>query len=89
MANFMKSHRSKLPPPPSIHESTDNLSAPEHAPTGKIDGRSLRATGRTLQLSTRVSEGFHRELKLYAVQNKLKLNELLELSFAALKRERA
>ena len=89
MANFTKPHRPKLPPPPSIDESTDNLSAPEHAPVGKIDGRTLRATGRTLQLSTRVSEGFHREIKLYAVRNKLKLNELLELSFEALKRERA
>jgi len=69
-------------------ELTDNLSAPEHAPVARIDGRSLRATGRTQQLSTRVTEAFHRDLKLYAVQHKLKLNELLELSFEALKRER-
>ena len=86
MANFPKTPKPKLPPPPSLHEATDNLSAPEHAPTGKIDGRSLRATGRTLQLSTRVTEAFHHELKLYAVKHKLKLNELLERSFEALKK---
>jgi len=86
MANFAKPHRSKLPPPPSPSETTDNLSAPEHAPTGRVDGRTLRATGRTLQLSTRVSAAFHHELKMYAVKHKLKLNELLELSFEALKK---
>lgn len=86
MANFSKPHRTKLPPPPTAQEATDNLQAPEHAPIRSVDGRSLRATGRTLQLSTRVTEKFHQELKLYAVQHKLKLNELLELSFEALKR---
>ncbi|SNT42841.1 hypothetical protein SAMN05421770_11435 [Granulicella rosea] len=86
MANFTKPQRSKLPPPPALNEATDNLRAPEHAPLGVVDGRTLRATGRTQQLSTRVTEAFHRELKVYAVQHKLKLNELLEMSFEAFKR---
>lgn len=89
MANFVK--RSKLPAPPSIEEASDNLRAPEHAPAEVapyVDGRTLRATGRTQQFSTRVSETFHHEFKMYAVKHKTKLNVLLEEAFAALKRER-
>lgn len=89
MANFPK--KPKLPPPPPPEEATNNLSQPEHAPAEAapyVDGRSLRATGRTLQFSTRVTEKFHHEFKLYAVQHKTKLNVLLEEAFAALKKQR-
>ena len=86
MANFPK--RSKLPAPPTPIETKNNLSAPEMAPLSQTDGRSLRATGRTEQINTRVSETFHHELKIYSARHKLKMNELLEMGFAALRRER-
>ena len=58
------------------------VTAPETAPT---DGRSAKATGRTHQLATRVKVDFYDELKLYAAQHRLKLVEVLEQAFIALK----
>ena len=81
MADFKKLRRN-LPPPPAATEASANLQAPETAPT---DGRSARATGRTKQLATRVTEEFYDELRLYAAQNRLKLVQVLELGFEALK----
>ena len=63
MANFSKLARRNLPPPPTEAEAPDNLQAPETAPEPGADGRSLRATGRTKQLATRVREDFHEELR--------------------------
>ena len=74
--------RRNLPAPPLASEAPANLSQPELAPS---DGRSARATGRTKQLATRVREDFHDELKVYAANHRLKLVEVLELAFAALK----
>jgi len=81
MADFKKLRRN-LPPPPTPAEAPDNLMAPEAAP---MDGRSARATGRTKQLATRVTEQFHDDLRLYAAQHRLKLVEVIELGHAALK----
>jgi hypothetical protein len=81
MADFKKLRRN-LPPPPSASEAPANLASPETAPT---DGRSLRATGRTKQLATRVREEFHTELKLFAAKHRLKLVEVLEQGHEALK----
>jgi hypothetical protein len=81
MADFSKVRRN-LPPPPTAAEMSSNLSAPEVAP---IDGRSKRATGRTKQLATRVTNDFHDELRLYAAKHRLKLVEVLEQAFEALK----
>jgi hypothetical protein len=93
MADFTKSRRSKLPPPPAPSEAKDNLTQPEHAPvpepTPWVDGRTLRATGRTTQFTTRVTSEFLKEIKLFAVKHDLNLNEVLEKAFAALKREMA
>ncbi len=50
-----------------------------------MDGRSLRATGRTKQLATRVREDFYDELKVYAATHRMKMVEVLERSFEALK----
>jgi hypothetical protein len=80
MADFKKLRRN-LPPPTSA-EATANLQAPEAAPA---DGRSARATGRTHQLATRVREEFYDELRLYAARHRLKLVEVLEQAFEALK----
>lgn len=81
MADFKKLRRN-LPPPPTAAEAPDNLKAPESAP---IDGRSARATGRTKQLATRVTEAFHDDLRIYAAKHRLKLVEVLELGHEALK----
>ncbi len=85
MADFKKL-RKRLPAPPSQDEAAANLHAPETAPA---DGRSARATGRTKQLATRVREDFHDELKVYAAQRRLKLVQVLEQAFAALKEKDA
>jgi hypothetical protein len=86
MANFGKLSRTKLPPPPPPSEVTNNLSQPEHA--NYVDGRSLRATGRTTQFTTRITEELQTEIKVYAAQERMKLNELLEEAFIALKEKR-
>ena len=85
MANFSKLARRNLPPPPTEAEAPDNLQAPETAPEPGADGRSLRATGLTKQLATRVREDFHEELRVYAATHRLKLVEVLEQAFEALK----
>lgn len=81
MADFKKLRRN-LPAPPTAAEAQVNLKAPEVAPT---DGRSTRATGRTHQLATRVRVEFYDEVRLYAAQHRLKLVEVLEQAFEALK----
>lgn len=85
MADFKKLARRNLPSPPTEAEAPANLTAPETAPT---DGRSLRATGRTKQLATRVREELYDEMKVYAAQHRLKLVQVLELGFEALKAKR-
>lgn len=85
MADFKKL-RGRLPAPPSQDEAAANLQAPETAPA---DGRSARATGRTKQLATRVREDFYDELKVYAAQRRLKLVQVLEQAFIALKEKDA
>jgi hypothetical protein len=87
MANFKKA--SCLPPPPSAEEARDNVKQPERAPAADtVDGRSPRATGRTEQLATRVTPQFHRDLKVYATERGLKIVEVLEQAFEALKRQK-
>ena len=81
MADFKKMRRN-LPPPPPPGEAPANLTAPETAPA---DGRSAKSTGRTHQLATRVRMDFYDELKMYAAQHRLKLVEVLEQAFTALK----
>ena len=81
MADFKKLRRN-LPAPPTAAEAPSNLRAPEVAP---MDGRSMRATGRTHQLATRVRAEFYDEVRLYAAQHRLKLVEVLEKAFEALK----
>jgi len=82
MANFSKLRRN-LPAPPSPDEAPSNLTSPELAP---VDGRSLKATGRTRQLATRVTDEFYDELKMFAAKHRLKLVEVLELGHEALKK---
>jgi hypothetical protein len=85
MAQFKPRQGPKLPAPPALDVAPQNLRAPELAPPESVDGRALRTTGRTKQLATRVREEFYDELKMYAAENRLKLVEVLEQGFRALK----
>jgi hypothetical protein len=91
MADMSKlQRRGTLGTPPSPDEASANLTAPEVAPAAlsssgrrRIDGRSLRKTGRTLQFATRVTEEFDDLLHKIAVRDGLKLVEVLERGVAA------
>ena len=50
---------------------------------GRIDGRSLRKTGRTVQFATRVSMEFDDRLRRLAQRDGLKLCEVLERALEA------
>jgi hypothetical protein len=50
---------------------------------GRIDGRSLRKTGRTVQFATRVSEDFDDRLRRIAQRDGIKLVEVLERALDA------
>jgi hypothetical protein len=66
--------------PASIPE--DATPQPPHQQL-RIDGRSLRKTGRTLQLATRVSWEFDEKLRYIAQRDGLKLVEVLERALEA------
>lgn len=76
----LKKKKSRLPAPPPITETKDNLSEPEYPPV--IDGRNLNRTGRTEQFSTRVTFEFKNKVKLLAAKNNLMICELLEKAIA-------
>ena len=88
-ADLSKLTKKRLGPPPSIDDASDNLSAPEVAPApvarrrGREDGRTLRATGRTIQFSTRVSPDFDKRFRAIAKRERLLLAELLERALDA------
>ena len=63
-------------------EQQDETSPPRDI-QGRIDGRSLRRTGRTLQLATRVSWEFDDKLRRIAQRDGLKLVEVLERALEA------
>ncbi|SJM95532.1 hypothetical protein [Crenothrix polyspora] len=83
MADLSTFKKKNLGTPPSLNDAGNNLSAPEVAPLDdSIDGRSLKKTGRTEQLATRVTAEFHKKVKMLAARDELKIVELLEKSIA-------
>jgi hypothetical protein len=60
--------------------STARQGSHEH---GRIDGRTLRKTGRTVQFATRVSEDFDERLRQIAQRDGIKLVEVLERALDA------
>ena len=91
MADLSKlKRRNTLGDPPPVEEASQNLQAPEivEASPRRIDGRSLRKTGRTLQLATRVSWEFDTKLRQIAQRDGLKLVEVLERALEAYERAR-
>lgn len=69
--------KNNLPPPPSIEETSNNIH-PHPNNYERIDGRSLRRTGRTLQFNTRVTPEFDMKLREIAQREGLTLAEVLE-----------
>lgn len=68
--------------PPDTHDVPGNLQAPETAPAKgqdeKLDGRSLRATHRTVQFATRVHPDWKRRLHEIAQKTGRMYVEVLE-----------
>lgn len=94
MADLSKLRRKHLPAPPPLEEASTATKEPETAPAAppqhykRKDGRSMRRTGRTLQLATRVSEDFDRRFRQIAERDGLLLAELLEAALASYEREK-
>jgi hypothetical protein len=70
----------EAPPLPKVPRRAESERKSERR---RIDGRSLRKTGRTLQFATRVTEEFDELLHKIAERDGLKLVEVLENSVAA------
>ncbi len=89
MANFQKlKSRNKLGKPPAESQIQSNLQAPETAPVAEtrgetIDGRTLRATGRTEPFATRVTPGVRKRYKTVAMRDDITMGELLERAIEA------
>jgi len=99
MANLAKIKRkNSLGAPPSLEEASQNLTAPEIVPVAsasaitsprprvgesRIDGRSLRKTGRTVQFATKVSPEYDEKFRSIAARDSLVFGDLLEKSLAA------
>lgn len=82
MADFgtIKKKKNRLGEIPTPEEPSGNLEAPETAPVESVR-KSSSKTDRTEPLNFKVSEEFQQEFKQTALNNKLKLVELLEICF--------
>lgn len=67
---------------PESHPA-EAIFAPSPRQRRRIDGRSLRKTGRTVQFATRVSEEWDERLRHIAQRDGLKLVEVLERALEA------
>lgn len=69
--------KSRLGSPPESGAVKGNLQQPEELPE-ITDGRSLRATGRTTQLSTRVKPETVQLLRQLAARDRITMAEVIE-----------
>jgi hypothetical protein len=69
--------KGRLGSPPESKEAKGNLRQPEELPV-IADGRSLRATGRTAQLSTRVKAETLQQLRQLAARDGITMAEVIE-----------
>ena len=73
---------------PPADEISENIFPPRPAsppltePYHRIDGRSLRRTGRTVQFATRVSPAFDMQLRAIAQRERISLAEVMERALA-------
>ena len=96
MVDLSKPSKHRLGVPPSPEEASTALREPETAPAPvapvpelekKIDARTLRKTGRTVQFATRVSPEFDRRFRAIAKRERLLLAQLLELALEAYEKQ--
>lgn len=94
MADFSKISKKKLRrfgEPPQIEQASNNLIQPEHAPAFPEPHSHLpikkliKKTTRTVPFGLKVTESFSKEFKKVAVEDGLKMVELLEISLEAYK----
>lgn len=81
MADFSTlKKKNRLGEPPQITEIKNNLQLPESHDVAEdlIDKRTLKKTGRTHQLATRVKFEFYKRVKRLALENDITIAELLE-----------
>lgn len=86
MADFSNlKKKNRLGFPPQASEIKNNLQLPEsHDVTADlVDGRTLKKTGRTHQLATRVRFDFYKKVKRLALDNDITIAELLEKAIAS------
>lgn len=88
MATVLKKKKNRLGTPPPQTETANNLVEPEVAPATaqpakKVDGRTLRRTGRTEQFNTTVSKEYLKTLKATAKEEGRTMGKILELSLTA------
>jgi hypothetical protein len=87
-AEKLKKRKSNLPYPPPYNEVSENI----HPQSGitdyeRIDGRSLRRTGRTVQFNTRVTPAFDMKLREIAQKEGITLSEVLEKSLVCYEKQ--
>lgn len=93
-----RTRKPPLPEPPTEAEASDNIQAPENAPAPvlsqpqpqplpRLDGRSLRATGRVESFSTRVRLEFKNRLIAAAHRDGITMAEVLEKALELYERE--
>lgn len=89
MADAAKLKRKSLGTPPPANEASGNIymaegtSLPE-----RIDGRTLRRTGRTVQFATKVTPELEARIKQIAIRDNLKIVEVLEQAIEAYERNK-
>jgi hypothetical protein len=69
--------KSRLGSPPEAGEAKNNLRQPDDLPE-ITDGRSLRATGRTAQLATRIKPESLQLLRQLAARDRVTMAEVIE-----------
>lgn len=84
---------------PPAEVPTSNLETPEvdvpavrtsvEVDPGDLDGRSLRATGRTHQFATRIKEETHKQMKRIVARDGITLGELIEKAVDEYERKKA
>lgn len=77
MVNIPDKLKGRLGNPPDPKEAKDNLRRPEET-TFIADGRSLRATGRTAQLATRIKPETLQLLRQFAARDRITMAEVIE-----------
>lgn len=73
---------------PQPHGTARQGAAAEPPRAGRIDGRTLRRSGRTVQFATRVSPEFDERVRQIALRDGLLLVEVLERALDAYERSR-